>query len=208
MAAYVPRTTRTARLWYLPPDTVIGWRAQPEPGRNTIYDLVMLPEKEFIRARMHLGLENPNAVGLTMTKMTAAFVPQYVQEVSVPPTEPEPRAYARRYFRAAFGLDSAWEEAAASVGATAHATPSGAATEDDLFRRVHGHSDPYAILGVSREGTDAAIKRAYRLLIRSYHPDRLASEPGMTPARLARVSEMVKRLNAAYDDIRAERGMR
>jgi curved DNA-binding protein CbpA len=32
--------------------------------------------------------------------------------------------------------------------------------------------DPYAVLGVARDATDAEIKRTYRRLARQHHPDR------------------------------------
>ena len=31
--------------------------------------------------------------------------------------------------------------------------------------------DPYTILGVKRDASDDEIKRAYRALVRKYHPD-------------------------------------
>ena len=32
--------------------------------------------------------------------------------------------------------------------------------------------DPYSVLGVGRDATDAEIKRQYRKLARQHHPDR------------------------------------
>ena len=38
-------------------------------------------------------------------------------------------------------------------------------------------SDPYKVLGISRDATDDEVKRAYRKLSRKYHPDANINNP-------------------------------
>lgn len=57
-------------------------------------------------------------------------------------------------------------------------------------------TDPYKVLGVSRDASDDEIKKAYRELARKYHPDNYANSP---LADLA--SEKMKEINTAYDEI-------
>ena len=60
--------------------------------------------------------------------------------------------------------------------------------------------DPYRILGVSRDATDAQIKSAYRDLARRHHPDNYPD-----PERRARAEERMKEINEAYGIIRRMR---
>lgn len=57
-------------------------------------------------------------------------------------------------------------------------------------------TDPYKVLGVSRDATDDEIKKAYRELARKYHPDNYANTP---LSELA--GEKMKEINQAYSEI-------
>ena len=61
-------------------------------------------------------------------------------------------------------------------------------------------TDPYKVLGVSRDASDDEIKKAYRELARKYHPDNYANSP---LADLA--EEKMKEINTAYSDIQKAR---
>ena len=66
--------------------------------------------------------------------------------------------------------------------------------------------DPYSILGVARGMDDAAIKTAYRRLVRESHPDRLVAK-GMPAEAIAIANARLATVNAAYDRIRKERSI-
>jgi len=67
--------------------------------------------------------------------------------------------------------------------------------------------DPYRILGVARDTDDAAVKAAYRKLIRETHPDRLMAK-GLPQEFVDIANEKMATINAAYDRIAKERGIR
>ena len=56
--------------------------------------------------------------------------------------------------------------------------------------------DPYEVLGVSRDADEETIKKAYRTLVKKYHPDRYVNTPMADVA-----SEKMKQINEAYDMI-------
>lgn len=57
-------------------------------------------------------------------------------------------------------------------------------------------NDPYSVLGVSSSASDEEIKKAYRELVKKYHPDSYVNNP------LADLAEAkMKEVNEAYDAI-------
>lgn len=91
-----------------------------------------------------------------------------------------------------FGLDGqAWERARSG---TPRAQPG------------TGDPDSYATLGVKRAATDEAIRAAWKQLVRDNHPDGLAAK-GVPPEFVARATDKVARINAAWDRIKRERGL-
>ena len=60
--------------------------------------------------------------------------------------------------------------------------------------------DPYKVLGVNRSDSDEAIKKAYRNLVKKYHPDQYQDSPLHDLAE-----EKMKEINIAYEAIQKER---
>ena len=54
--------------------------------------------------------------------------------------------------------------------------------------------DPYRVLGVSRDADEETIKKAYRALVKKYHPDKYVNTPMAEVA-----NEKMKEINEAYD---------
>ncbi|MFL5252541.1 MAG: TerB family tellurite resistance protein [Rhodopila sp.] len=67
-------------------------------------------------------------------------------------------------------------------------------------------SDPYLELGVSRSATGEQLRATWKRLMRENHPDTLAAR-GVPSDFVARASEKVARINAAWDRIKRERGL-
>lgn len=107
------------------------------------------------------------------------------------PANSRETAFLARVHRG-FGLDrTAWERAQG-------ARPRGAAAGDA--------SDPYETLGVEASVSDEEVRAAWRRLMRENHPDSLASR-GVPSEFIARASEKVARINAAWDRIKRERNL-
>jgi DnaJ like chaperone protein len=66
--------------------------------------------------------------------------------------------------------------------------------------------DPYLELGVTRSASGEELRATWKRLMRENHPDSLASR-GVPADFVARASEKVARVNAAWDRIKRERGL-
>ena len=76
----------------------------------------------------------------------------------------------------------------------------GHAFDTDWFRLRR--DNPYAVLGLTDEASDAEIDQAYRRLISQYHPDRMNGAAD----ELRRQAEVrAREINAAYDRIKTLR---
>lgn len=105
MAASIPRFIRSARLFYLDRDNIIGsYVVSPEGGQNLVYDVIMLPQIEFNRARLRLTMEGYGVQELTMSKLTPPYIPRDIKEIFVPLNEENPEEFARNYFMKQYKL--------------------------------------------------------------------------------------------------------
>jgi DnaJ like chaperone protein len=66
--------------------------------------------------------------------------------------------------------------------------------------------DPYGVLGVTRSMSAEDLRTAWKQLMRENHPDSLAAR-GVPAEFIARASDKVARINAAWDQIKRERGL-
>jgi DnaJ like chaperone protein len=80
----------------------------------------------------------------------------------------------------------------------------------DRIRTAHlgpDPGDPYRLLGVTRAMSDQEIRAAYRRLARETHPDRLIAK-GMPQEFVDLANEKMATINAAWDRVAQERGLR
>ena len=66
--------------------------------------------------------------------------------------------------------------------------------------------DPYVILGVGKDASDADVKAAHRKLVVEHHPDKLIAQ-GLPEEFVEVANQKLAAINAAYDKIKRERGL-
>jgi DnaJ like chaperone protein len=71
---------------------------------------------------------------------------------------------------------------------------------------VRSGSDPYEILGVPRTASEQVLRATWKRLMRENHPDSLAAR-GVPKEFIERASDKVAQINAAWDQIKRERGL-
>ncbi len=77
-----------------------------------------------------------------------------------------------------------------------------------VCQKYIGVSDKsYAVLGCDAKDSDEKIKRRYRKLVNDFHPDKIASK-GLPEEFTRFASEKFQEIQAAYEEIKKERGMK
>ncbi len=84
--------------------------------------------------------------------------------------------------------------------------------DDGNFERVAARhvlkaDDPYVVLGADRSLSNEELKRRYRQMAADNHPDRELAR-GLPPEAVKIATERLSAINAAWDRIAAERGIR
>jgi DnaJ like chaperone protein len=79
------------------------------------------------------------------------------------------------------------------------------------YRRIkamyaHDETDPYVVLGLAHEASDAELKAHYRRLVKAHHPDALIGH-GVPPEFIDQATAKIAAINAAYAEIAKERGL-
>lgn len=104
-----------------------------------------------------------------------------------------------------FGLDEvAWERAGGpSPHGSFGSSRAGGYTPPP---RPIDERDPYRELGMARSASPDELRAAWKKLMRENHPDSLAAR-GVPEDFIKRASDKVARINAAWDQIKRERGL-
>lgn len=65
----------------------------------------------------------------------------------------------------------------------------------------------YRLLEVASTASDDEVRKAYRTKAKRYHPDVIRAQ-GLPESEVARATELMSRINSAWDRICSARGMR
>jgi DnaJ like chaperone protein len=76
---------------------------------------------------------------------------------------------------------------------------------DSIKAMFYDESDAaYKILEITKEATDDEVKKAYRIMAKKYHPDKLQD---LGPEHIKGAQEKFQSIQSAYEKIKNERGM-
>jgi DnaJ like chaperone protein len=165
------------------------FRIPPESVRDIgrLFDQARASPEGFEAYAEELGRGFAENKGLLEDVLTALFA---IARADKPLTVAEHDTL--RQIHHAFGLDNlAWDQAR------------GAASQRSRTEPV---SDAYAILGTTPEASAQELRAAWLRQVRENHPDSLTAK-GVPAEFIARASEKVARINAAWDRIKRERGL-
>ena len=166
-----------------------GFRIPPQSARDIgrLFDQARDSSDGFEDYAIQLGEAFADAPGVLEDVLTALFA---IARADRPVTVIEHQFLLAVCHR--FGLgQAAWERASGSAPRRPP-PPEG--------------EDPYELLGVAKSASGEEIRAVWKKLMRENHPDSLASR-GVPEAFIARASEKVARINAAWDRIKRERGL-
>jgi DnaJ like chaperone protein len=167
------------RMFRIPPDSV------RDIGR--LFDRARDSAEGFESYADELGTAFADNRGMLEDVLTALFAIARADE----PVNTRELEFLYRVHHG-FGLDrTGWERARSGA-------PRYAQAEQQI--------DAYAVLGVSRSATDQELRTAWKKLMRENHPDSLAAR-GVPQEFIARATEKVATINAAWDRIKRERGL-
>jgi hypothetical protein len=107
LAASIPRSIRAARLRQVRLESIIGsWHRESSPGQFLVYDVVMLPEQEFIRMRAALASTTQGTPSLQQSSVVPPYIPTDTKEFIVPAGEADAFAFAKQHFVQEFKLNN------------------------------------------------------------------------------------------------------
>ena len=165
-----------------------SFRIPPESARDIgrLFDQARDSSDGPDEYAQQLGQAFADAPGVLEDVLAALFV---IARADKPLTVIEQQVLLAIFHK--FGLpQQCWERA--SSGTSRQSQPEG--------------EDPYEILGVPRSAPADEIRAAWKNLMRETHPDSLASR-GVPPEFIARATDKVARINAAWDRVKRERGL-
>ncbi len=85
--------------------------------------------------------------------------------------------------------------------------------DETVFERIAAshmasrEADPYEVLGLTRDASDAEVRTDYRRLVREHHPDKLIAQ-GMPQEFIDVANGKLASINDAYARVRRERGLK